>query len=265
MDKATHILIERIKDMLLTAEYRQQVSSTNFLDLNQLSVVSGVIKTSSVKYFYYGGYPLAERKCLILLPPYRDSDDIDDEVWQRNFGTSDDNPLTTILITHEAKFQTKPLTHRDYLGALINLGIDRQVIGDIIVENDSAYVFVVKHIATFILESLIKVNRYNVHTEIADIEDIDVTEPAFKIVTGTVQSIRIDSMLTCAFHLSRTASTEYIASGKVFKNNLLIIKNNTSLVTGDLITLRGLGRCKLTSIGTQTKKNRYHVTFHVYQ
>jgi RNA-binding protein YlmH len=72
-------------------------------------------------------------------------------------------------------------------------------------------------------------------------------------------------MLTCAFHLSRTASTEYIASGKVFKNNLLIIKNNTSLVTGDLITLRGLGRCKLTSIGTQTKKNRYHVTFHVYQ
>jgi len=265
MDKQSHIIIERIKDLIYSTEQKHQVSTTQFLDLNQQSISSALLKETHTQHLYYGGYPLAERRCLVLLPSYMDLIDWQDNNKLAEFELSEHNPITILKITFDTKFQSKALTHRDYLGALINLGIERQVIGDILTEDDLAYVFVLKHIADYIVTSLVKVNRYFVSVEAITAINKNITEPKFELRQGTVQSIRIDSILTCAFHISRTAVTEYISSGKVFINYKLVSKNSASLKEGDFITLRGVGKCKLIIIGTQTKKNRYHVTFHLYR
>lgn len=249
-EKDLRIFIEHIKDLFEIADKTGQRQSTGFLTLHQQSAIQDAFKYSHIQYEFVGGYKLSERQCLIIKA------DDDSKVDHKDI-------MSTIKIVSYDK-QAK-LGHRDYLGALMNLGIDRSMIGDILIMDQLAYVFVLNHMKDYICEQLFQIGKYKVDASLESDIDFGTYQPSYKEVNITVASIRLDNIIKAAFNLSRTSAHEYIKKGLVFVNHISANKPTKSVEPWDIISARGLGKCRLTSIGHKTKKQRYHVIIHVYQ
>ena len=124
-------------------------------------------------------------------------------------------PMQAIeIVPLNAKF-AEELTHRDFLGSLMNLGIDRCKLGDILLQDNKAILFAREEICSYISDNLTRIRHTMVTTSIIDTKDISY-EPRFQELTGNVASIRLDSVLTVAFPMSRSKMTAFIENGKVF-------------------------------------------------
>ena len=115
------------------------------------------------------------------------------------------------------------LTHRDYLGAVMNLGIERSKLGDILTYEDAAVLFVKEELASYITEQLSRVRHTVVKTTVLPSFQEDY-EPKYETIRGTVPSIRLDTVLSLAFPISRSKITDFIEGGRVFVNGRLITK-----------------------------------------
>lgn len=249
--KEDRIFIEHIRDLLNLAHRTGQRQVTGFLSLNQQSAVTESFRYEAENLRFTGGYELAERQCLVI-DIHRDLD-----------GVNHKDIMSTIRIVTKDKLAK--LSHRDYLGALLNLGIERTVLGDILVHDELAHVFVLNHMAQYVCDQLFQIGRHKAEATIEMDMDFSSYELSFQTISATVASTRIDNIIKAAFNLSRSSALEYIKKGLVFVNHKVIIKPTKLIEAADVISVRGLGKCRLTSIGLKTKKQRYHVTIHVYQ
>ncbi len=245
------LLQKRFLELATTAYYRKICMYTDFLNLNEQNVffTKVVPMIPQIKYSSWGGYDNAERTIFCF-----SSDDTFLEP---------DYPLHTIKIAPINSKFSDTLTHRDYLGALLHLGIERNKIGDIIICDNIAYVFLHAHIKDFVLQELKKVK----HTYITSEEITDVhfsIEPTLKEITGFVSSVRLDAVLAVAFKESRTKLAAYIRSKKVFINSKLIENNSYMLKDGDVISVRGMGKFIFSGTIKQSKKGRYCITVQKY-
>jgi len=197
---------------------------------------------------FYGGYPDAERVMLINLPDYA--------------FLETENPLTVIRATKAEG--SRDLTHRDYLGSLLGLGIKRELLGDILVREDGADIICMSDIADFILMNYCKAGRTNLSLTQRDIKDLIVPERKTQIITDTVASLRLDSVAASAFSLSRGKASEAISRGIVFVNNVEVTKPDHQLSEGDKITLRGKGKAVLSEIGGKSRKDRQYIKIERY-
>lgn len=250
MDKKEELFCSRIQDLANTAYSRGIVTFTGFLSLNELHMVnSRNVKELGVTPESFGGYELAERQIAAFIP--------DALSYELHY------PISCIRIINKgAKFSQK-LTHRDYLGALINLGIDRSTLGDIIVRPECAYLFCLERMTDFILENLCRVRHTNVLPELVD-EPGEFPGPEFEKVTGTVSSLRLDSILAVAFKASRSSLVHEIETGNCFVNGKMITSNGYSIKEHDIISLRGKGKFQFLETTGQTKKGRCSVTLNRY-
>lgn len=155
------------------------------------------------------------------------------------------------------------LNHRDFLGSLMNLGIERYLIGDILVKDNSAYVFVENKMADFICENLTKIKHTSVTARLCDKYDFDYT-PSYKEEKGSVASERIDAVIAFAFNMSRNDAALLISAGKVFVNSQEIISKSHTLKYGDIVSVRGKGRFIFDEIVSTTKKGRYYIKIRKY-
>lgn len=249
--KEEEILQKRFLELANTAYYRKICTYTDFLNLNEQSIFFTKVMPimPQIKYSSWGGYDNAERTIFCF-----SSDDAFSEP---------DYPLHIIRIAPINSKFSDTLTHRDYLGALLHLGIERNKIGDIIIDNNIAYVFLHEYIKDFVLEELRKVK----HTYITCEEITDVNfkiEPSLKEITGFVSSVRLDAVLSIAFKESRTKLAEYIRSKKVFINSRLNENNSYILKEGDVISVRGMGKFIFLGTTKQSKKGRYCITVQKY-
>jgi RNA-binding protein YlmH len=146
---------------------------------------------------------------------------------------------------------------------LLNLGVDRSKIGDILVQENSAIVFVHKSIESFMLDEVTRIRHTMVQTSIVDMLDISF-QPETKEIKGSVSSIRLDSLMALAFSSSRSKLVEFIENGKVFVNGKLITSNGYQLKENDIISVRGLGRFRFIETLSETKKGRLYVNIHLY-
>ena len=155
------------------------------------------------------------------------------------------------------------LTHRDYLGALLNLGIERSKIGDLAVTDDSCLIFCHADMSDFICKEFTRVR----HTLIS-VEKMQLSEfhymPERTEIKGNVSSIRLDSVLSSAFPMSRSKLVGYIEGGKVFVNGKMITSNGYRLKENDIISVRGMGRIQYDSVISETKKGRYFIRLYKY-
>ncbi|MGL4799037.1 MAG: RNA-binding protein [Cellulosilyticaceae bacterium] len=158
----------------------------------------------------------------------------------------------------------KPLGHRDFLGALLGLGIERSKFGDIVVTPEGAYVGVTKELAEYICWHLTSIGRYNKLT-ITETprEAIVMEEKQFKEILGTVQSLRADALFALAFGISRTTAVKLLQQDKG-KCNGMQVKSSDTLKVGDVGTLRGYGKMRFVSINGTTKKDRIHIKIEKY-
>ena len=245
MTREEQQLEKHFRDLARTAYQRGIAVFSDFLNLNELNIFQSLRgEFSYLETETFGGYELAERQIAIFRP--------EAPVFYADY------PVKCLKIAPlNAKF-AEDLNHRDYLGAVLNLGIDRACLGDILVEEDAAYLFCLERMADFIRDNLIRIRHTSVYVEQVEAENFHY-EPKYKEVSGTVASVRLDKLLALAFNASRSSLTGLIEGGKVFVNGKLVTSNGYEPKEGDLISVHGMGRFRFRETGGQSKKGREYV------
>jgi len=201
--------------------------------------------------FAFGGYPDAERKMLVYLPDYLDESALYQE----------DSPLVCLRAVF---YEGDAPTHRDFLGALMGAGIARETVGDICVGKGSCTFFVTAEIAAYVQQNLVSAGRAKLRLEQISCNEISIEEPEIKEIKDTLASLRLDSVISSGFRISRGAAAEYIAAGKAAIDGLPCEKPDKTVVEGAKISVRGLGKIRLNTVNGQTKKGRISVVIHRY-
>ncbi len=245
------IIQNRLRD-LADRSYTQNVYTfSSFLSLGELNEY--YLLEKELHYatpMLFGGFEGAER-CLIRFGNRQD------------LGYEQEPPIVCIHITPLMEKFADNLSHRDFLGALMNLGIERDVLGDIKAGEKEAFLFCLDSIADFICENLTKVKHTNVKCHVVtDISEFPVDEP--EEITIQVSSERVDSIISKVCKLSRSESLDLFREGKVFVNGRLCENNSKAAATGDVINARGYGKFKIISEPSLTRKGKISLNIAVY-
>ena len=241
-------LQRRAEDLLERCERTYTVTATGFLTPAEVLQLKNWAKRRGCPLLLSGGVENAERQVGFFLP---------DWLTPETFDVSEE--IRAVRITH--RFGT--LSHRDYLGALLGLGVKREWLGDILVEDGSATVFCLKSIESH-LRTLEQVGRWGVKTESVPLSSVTPPVRNVKPVRFTVQSARLDAVTAGLFHLSRTQAAERIRVGDVHLNYELCQRPDAAVQPGDILSLRGSGKAQLTEIGGQSRKGRVFLTGEIW-
>ncbi|MCM1308148.1 MAG: YlmH/Sll1252 family protein [Butyrivibrio sp.] len=248
-DKSADYIYNHLVEQAAMCYNRGISVATDFLDLNGQSIFHTAVKDMPpVVRKEMGGYDLAERK-LILFLPYED------------FPYS--VPYDIIKISPSAPRFAEELGHRDFLGALMSLGIVREKLGDIITDGSLAYVFCVKSVTDYIVSNLSQIRHTFVKAEAVSDKGFSY-EPRFESIRGSVASLRLDALISLGFGHSRSRIIQYIEAGKTAVNGKIITSNACVLKEGDIISVRGLGRLKFERAVSETRKGRIMVILRKY-
>ena len=251
-DGESRLLLARVLDQQQRARQRGIPTHTGFLSPAQQAQSADLLMAAAPgEGLLHGGYPDAERKLWAFLPDW-----LEEEAWL----AGEDCPLCAIAVTLP---QGARLTHRDYLGAILNLGIDRSKIGDILLDQEAGYVFCQESMADFLAEELTRIRHTSVQAR-RFLEKEPLPTPRREEVSGTVASPRLDSVIALAFGSSRNSILGLIEGGKVFVNGKSIVSNAYSIKEGDIVSVRGKGKFQFGSVTNKTKKNRFHIVLYRY-
>lgn len=236
-EKLTARRFEELYDRALT---RGTTEYTEFLNLDEISTLKALNLPCSL----FGGYENAVR-CVAA------------------FGESEQYPIHCIKIEPKGEKFAENLTHRDFLGTLIGTGINRGLIGDIIVDGKTAYAFCLESIADYLIKSVDRVKHTAVKCSMIDnLPEVLIKEPEPKALT--VPSLRLDAVAAAVYRLSRNEISKYIRAEKVFINARLETKESRILNDGDTVTVRGKGKFIYDSTERKTKKDRLLITVRKY-
>lgn len=151
------------------------------------------------------------------------------------------------------------LDHSSILGSVMALGVNRNKIGDIIVDNKEGYIISKYKMANYIKDHLFKVGRSEVKVEICSIKDLKYEKKVKAVKAINVSSMRLDSIVSGGFNISRTKALEQIKGQKIILNWNIVDKNTYICKDNDVISIRGMGRITIINIKNTTKKNRLNV------
>lgn len=250
MQKEELLLQKRLIELSKIAYQRGIVTFSDFLNLNELNILHTIPKEEfHTMCVTFGGYDYSERQMVAFLP--------DALCYDYEY------PISVVRVAPLQKKFSDKLSHRDYLGAILNLGIERCKIGDILVEENYAILFVHKTLEYFLLDELRRIKHTSVIATAEDMRDFHY-QPTTKEIKGTVSSLRLDSLLALAFASSRSKLVAFIEGGKVFVNGKLITSNGYQIKENDIVSVRGLGRFRYIETMSQTKKGRYYITLELY-
>lgn len=238
-------LCKRIRELANISYQRDIVTFSDFLNLNEQNMINSLdFRELGVIPEFYGGYNNAERQMVAFHP------DALMFPWEY--------PIDCLMIQPKALKFSEELSHRDYLGAILNLGVDRSVVGDILIQENTAWLFCLRKMTDFFLENLCRVRHTTVLAErVADPQQLP--QPRFEEVNGTCSSVRLDTLIGLAFQASRSSMVAFIEGGQVFVNGKLVSSNGYEPKKGDIISVRGRGRFIYDGVLRQTKKGRYSV------
>ena len=243
------MLLVRVCEKLDTAVQRDIPAATNFLSKREQMLVCEVLRGAPIRFF--GGLSTAEREISCYLPDYLDED------WL----TGEDGPVAAV---RAAFFERDSLSHRDFLGALMGCGIKRETVGDICVGEGRCDFFAAREIGPYLLQNFTSAGRTALHLEEISLAEAEIPAPEVQEIRDTVASVRLDSIVSGGFRIGRFLAAQYIAAGKAAVNGLPCEKPDKSLAEGDTVSVRGLGKMKLKSVGGTTKKGRISVILERY-
>ena len=194
---------------------------------------------------------MAERKVGMFLPSYLEE------------GDESMLPVSCVhILPLNEKFADK-LSHRDYLGALMNLGIERHKTGDIVTDGTRAWLFCMTDLADYICENLGQVRHTRVYAEIGEVP-AEVLQPEFETIEGSVASVRLDALLALAFKTSRSKMVPCLEAGQVFVNGRLVMSASEVPAKGAIVSVRHMGRFVYRGVKSETRKGRLFVTVDRY-
>ena len=225
---------------------------TGFLGLTEQSLFWEIEKdVVFAGYTLSGGNSICDRKVIRFGKP-------------EELGYEEEFPIVCIKITPLIKKFSDEFSHRDFLGAIMNLGIDRSTVGDIFLQEKEGYVYCLESIADYIVESLDKVKHTHIKCERIK-DSLRFIKDEGKLLEITVTSDRIDVVVSGVYHISRSESLSYFERGSVYVNGRLCTSNARNLKTGDVVNVRGMGKFIYQGIHHITKKEKSRISVQLYR
>lgn len=253
VDDDSRLTLARVLDKAEYSRTRNVPAGTHFLtDGEQKLCEKALAAVGGPRHLLWGGYPEAERRVCVFLPD-----------WAEEFlPGGEDDPLAAVELPVP---KDSGLSHRDFLGAMMGLGLTRDVAGDILVGESVCQVVCLKSALPLLLREWTEVGRYPVKVREVSLDELTPGEKDVKVRRETFQSLRFDAVMAAGFNLSRAKAAGLIAGGKVQLNHLPCTKPDRLLEPGDSMTSKGLGKCVLVRVTGESRKGRIMAELERYQ
>lgn len=258
LDKAAaageeRLLLAKILDRLEQSRSRNIPVCTDFLSPQEQASAMAVVRLAGIRedgVAVLGGYPNAERRVLLFLPDWLEPSDAEGQV-----------PIRCLRAQFRPEYE---LSHRDFLGSLMGLGIVREKIGDILVGRDSCDLIVLDSVAEFLLQNWEEAGRARLTVSAIEPADLQVPEVKIQELRDTVMTLRLDAVASTGFQMSRSKAAALIEGGKVQVNWRDCVKPDRLLTQGDTVSARGFGKFELTEVGGVSRKGRTSIVLKRY-
>ena len=252
-NEAECFLMRRVQELCTLAQQRGIPRSTGFLsDREQALAVAALNRENCTFARFWGGWEHAERKVLCLEPP---------DTWTLE-------PVAALRLQALHAQPPRVPGHREYLGAILGLGLERTCLGDILPDPEDPcvmYAFVLEDKIDFLQEELHQAGSWNVRVDPCEqVPPRVLQEPERELHDTTVSSLRADAVLAAMMHTSRTLAAQAISGGRVEINHLPLRSAAEPVYTGDLFTVRGAGRWRVQEVGGTSRKGRLFITYFQY-
>lgn len=241
------MLSAKLRDGLALS--RKRPYFLGFLDEGERAFCEDLLKRDrEASFLFWGGYQEAERSLLGLFPDYL-------EPGTELF------PLTPLTFSYR---EEDPLTHRDFLGSFMALGVERDVVGDILTGKGWCVAFVRREMEQYFCQNLRKIGRTGVRVAVGMEEPLPIRRE-FLELSGVVASERLDCLVAFLCRTSREKAAGLIASGMVMRNHREILSASERLSEGDVLSVRKYGKFIIDRLGPLTSKGRLSVQCRKYQ
>lgn len=240
-------VLARALDLAELAMRYRQFQRTDFLNPYQVQLILAVMaRLADVRAIGDGGYPEAERQQIVVYPDYLQ--------WE-------DGSEGLAFLQLSGQFgQTRQPNHRDYLGALLGLGLKRSKLGDILVDEQGAQLIVAQEVAGFIQANLLQVSRWSVEIQETTRQALRLPEKKGKEVCCTVASLRLDAVAAAGYGISRSKLVGEINGENAMLNWKPCKDPGRNVQEGDVISFKGRGRMEIVSVNGTSRKGRIFVT-----
>ena len=248
-DKEKEFFISRMLDLSAQAERQNIYTCSHFLTPLEQDLLLSSKETFS-PFYLTGGSAAAIRQIAVFGSASL-------------FGYAFESPIRVMRISPRSERFAEELSHRDYLGSLMALGIDRSLTGDILVREKEAFVYVLESIVPFLTENLTAVRHTAVVCKETD-ADLPQLEIRYQILTGNLASERLDLLVSFLTGTKRESAKDLLTDRKVFLNGYVKESPGQKVVPGDVITIRGYGKYIYDGIRAESRKGRLFISCRRY-
>jgi RNA-binding protein YlmH len=234
-------------------EDRNILSYTKFLNERQRSMVEMLLAgCGHPKHVFIPEYNVSMRTVLVFLPDYMESDQLYHE---------DICPISVIRATYSSAGGP---SHRDFLGSLMGCGIKRETVGDILVGKNSCDIVIMKEILPFLLTNFESAGRVKLSVSVIQYDKMIIPKSDYKLIKDTVASLRLDSIVSSGFSISREKAASAINAGLVSLRHQECTKSDKAVAEGDVVSVRGMGKIELFEVGNKSRKGRIFISIKRY-
>ncbi len=274
LDDGARRLMARAAELARRDAY--DVVHTDFLSPREQRIFHAAVASEGQadRLFFYGGARGAERRCAVLLPEWYLADEPKDDP----FGTAREEYLFSLIENETADLsgavtavsltasEYSNLSHRDFLGAIMALGLERSVLGDIaVLDSHRAVAFFTPAIAVFVTENLFRAGNDAVRAAVTELPNGFTVPHAFEKLEASVASPRLDGVVRALTNLSRADAADTVKSGLVELNYFPEENPDAPVTDGDVLSIRGFGKYIVDSANTVTRRGRNRLVARKYK
>lgn len=242
-------IIDKIENLIAKAELNFQPVLTNFFNPRERYIARNLIgRYPDIKMAEFGGFKHAERKRILFYPNYFQF-------------VKQDFEIAVLEIKYPKKFTV--LHHGQILGTLVNAGIKRAVLGDIITDGDNWQIITEQKMSSYLIDQINKIGKINVRLVPQKLKMVLNPLNEWEQQQLLVSSLRLDSLIAHAYQISRTKVKELIVNQKVQVNWGLSSQPDYQVDQYDVISVRGYGRIRLDQVIGETRKQKIKINVSV--
>lgn len=251
-NKDEKFFVANVLDKASKYERENSFEITGFMDINELRLAKEALSHFDISYTVKTINDDLDKKNIMFIPDYMEG--LEDEAYSQN--------VVCIKIVPESKDK---LTHRDFMGAIYNLSVEREYLGDIILKGNIAYFFTMKSFEEYFIQNIVYVGKSPVETKVIDIysKEIESLSQNFKEKDYIVPSMRVDAILSEVYALSRSQTKDKIEKGHLFINDKEQYFPSTPLESGDVVSFRQCGKFRVCEQVRTTKSG--NIVLHIKQ
>ncbi len=229
----------KINDLICRFENGEEAVFSSFLTAEEALIADNLCSKYHIPHTFLGGYAECERKILAISA-------LEELEIQE---------MCPIVLLKIECAEISSISNRDVLGALMGSGIRREMLGDIIIRQSVAAVFVLNLISDFLIQNITTIGRFKVKLAVAD-EQFEIPPAVFEHQRVTAASLRLDAVVSSVAHISRDRASELIENRMVQINHIPSEKKTKEIHAGDCLVVRGIGKWIIDECGELSKKGR---------